>query len=79
LSPVQITAAQLKALGYELGPRQRRSWPGPVTKLERIAAKAGLEGDEYRDLLWTAIQRRRRERGEAWEKLDRTLEMREAL
>jgi hypothetical protein len=56
---------------------KRRSWPGPVTRLERIAERAGLNGDEYRMLLREAIQARLREKGEAWERLDRTLEMRE--
>jgi hypothetical protein len=44
--------------------------------LEVIATRAGLTDAELRALLERQIQRRRRERGEAWDKLDRVLEMR---
>ena len=44
---------------------RRRSWPGPVTRLERIAEAAGFDSEEYRLLLAEAIQARRRERGAA--------------
>jgi hypothetical protein len=71
-----MTAAQLKALGYDIGPRRRRSWPWPATRLEVIAQRMGIDDEELRQLLRDAIQRRLRERGEAWEKLDRVLEMR---
>jgi len=55
---------------------RRRSWPGPPTKLERIAERAGIDGDEYRLLLSEAIQARRREVGAAWEALDKRLDKR---
>jgi hypothetical protein len=29
---------------------RRRSWPGPVTRLEQLAEAAGIDGDEYRML-----------------------------
>jgi hypothetical protein len=36
----------------------------------------GIDDEELRELLQGEIQRRLRERGEAWETLDRRLEMR---
>ena len=56
---------------------RRRSWPYAPTKLERLAEAAGIDGDDYRLLLAEAIQARRRERGSAWEGLERTLHKRE--
>jgi hypothetical protein len=44
--------------------------------LEVLATRARLTDAELRALLGREIQRRRPERGEAWEKLDRVLEMR---
>jgi hypothetical protein len=55
---------------------RRRSWSGPMTRLERIAENAGIDGDEYRFLLADAIQARRREVGAAWERLDTMLDKR---
>jgi hypothetical protein len=55
---------------------KRRSWPGPVTRLERIAEKAGVDPEEYRLWLEAEIQRRLRARGDAWKQLDETLEKR---
>jgi hypothetical protein len=53
---------------------RRRSWPGPPTKLERIAERSGIDGEEYRLLLADAIQARRREVGAAWERFDNLLD-----
>jgi hypothetical protein len=53
-----------------------RSWPHPPTELEVLATRMGIGDEELRELLRDEIQRRLRERGEAWEKLDRTLEKR---
>jgi hypothetical protein len=56
--------------------RPRRSWPYTPTSLEVLATRAGLDDDdELRELLGREIQRRRRERGEAWDALDKTLRM----
>jgi hypothetical protein len=55
---------------------RRRSWPGPVTRLEQLAEAAGIDGDEYRMLLAEAVQARLRERGDAWRNLESTLEER---
>jgi hypothetical protein len=60
------------------GPRQhRRSWPAEPTRLEVIATRANLSDEELRSHLTSEIQQRRRARGEAWDKLDSTLEERE--
>jgi hypothetical protein len=56
---------------------RRRSWPHEPARLEMLATRSGLADDELRAVLEREIQRRRRERGDAWERLDRTLEMRE--
>jgi len=53
-----------------------RSYPHPPTELEQMASRLGIDDDEFRALIHDAIQRRLREKGEAWDKLDRTLEMR---
>jgi hypothetical protein len=42
-----------------------------------IAEALGLQDDELREFLRAEMQRRRRERGEARDGLDRTLEMRD--
>lgn len=55
----------------------RRSYPYGPTKLEILAARAGLDDEELRLLLEREVQRRRREVGESWDKLDVTLEKRE--
>jgi hypothetical protein len=55
----QITAAELRALGYDVGPARRRSWPYPATPLEILATRAGLDDDELRALLGREIQHRR--------------------
>jgi hypothetical protein len=54
-----------------------RSWPGPPSELEVMARRAGVGDEELRELLRDEIQRRLRERGEAWERLDNRLEKRE--
>ena len=59
-----------------VGPSHRRSWPAEPTRLEVLATRAKLDDEELRALLHAAILQRRRERGAAWEKLDRTLENR---
>jgi hypothetical protein len=53
-----------------------RSWPFPRDRLERIAFAAGMDDEELHSLLHDAIQVRLRERGEAWHRLDTTLEKR---
>jgi hypothetical protein len=58
------------------GPPRRRSWPWPPTRLERLAETMGVHDEELRSLLRDATQARLRERGEAWHKLDVTLEKR---
>jgi hypothetical protein len=47
------------------------------TRLELLAVEIGLDADALRDRLRGEIQRRRRERGDAWKQLDETLEKRE--
>jgi hypothetical protein len=42
-----------------------------------VAEELGLEDDELRQYLRDEIQRRRRERGDAWKQLEETLEKRE--
>lgn len=37
----------------------RRSRPGPMTRLERIAAKHGIDDEDFRELLRAEIERRR--------------------
>jgi hypothetical protein len=54
----------------------RRSWPHEPTRLEVLATRAGLDDEELRALLEQVVQHRLRERGEAWAKLDTTLEKR---
>jgi hypothetical protein len=49
----------------------------PPTRLELLASRLDVDSAELRRWLQAEVQRRRRERGEAWEKLDRVLEMRE--
>jgi hypothetical protein len=50
---------------------------GPPTELQMLPARARrAEDDELRQRLRDEIQRRLREKGEAWEKLDRTIEKR---
>ena len=56
---------------------RRRSWPYAATRLEILATRMGIDDEALRALLQGEIQRRLRERGDAREKLDRTLEMRE--
>lgn len=53
-----------------------RSWPHPPTELEVLATRMGIGDEELRELLRDEIQRRLRERGAAWEKLDNRLEKR---
>lgn len=55
---------------------RRRSWPHEPTRLEILATRMGIDDETFRQLLRDEVQRRLRERGEAWDKLDRTLEMR---
>jgi hypothetical protein len=55
-----------------------RSWPGPPSSLEQLATRLGIDDEQLRELLRDEIQRRLRERGEAWEKLDRVLDKRVA-
>jgi hypothetical protein len=54
-----------------------RSYPHPPTELEQLAVRLGISDEELRMSLREQIQRRRREVGAAWEKLDSTLEKRE--
>lgn len=58
----------------------------PLTKLERLVFDHGYHVDQgsfdehcerYREHLRREIDRRLREKGEAWEKLDRVIERRE--
>jgi hypothetical protein len=51
--------------------------PPPPTRLELIAEELGIAPDEYRAWLGAEVQRRLRERGEAWDVLDTTLRTRE--
>lgn len=55
----------------------RRSWPHPPTRLEQLAVRAGMGDEDLRALLHDAIQRRLREKGDAWKQLDETIEQRE--
>jgi hypothetical protein len=57
-------------------PSPRRSWPGPMSRLERLGERAGIDADELRASLHWQIQVRLRERGLAWETLDRVIEKR---
>jgi hypothetical protein len=47
--------------------------PSSPTRLEALAAELGMDADSYRDLLRNEVQRRRRERGDAWNQLDETI------
>jgi hypothetical protein len=47
------------------------------SRLELLALELGVDPDTFRDRLRDEVQRRLREKGEAWEKLDRTIEKRE--
>jgi hypothetical protein len=40
-------------------PPRRRSWPWPATRLEVIAARAGLDDEQLRALLYAEVERRR--------------------
>jgi FKBP-type peptidyl-prolyl cis-trans isomerase (trigger factor) len=51
-----------------------RSWPHPPTELEQLAARLGISDEELRASLREQIQRRRRERSEVSETLERTLD-----
>jgi hypothetical protein len=55
-----------------------RSWPHPPNELEVLAQRAGVSDEELRASLHEQIQRRRRERGDAWKQLDETLDKRVA-
>ena len=57
-------------------PPRRASWPGPMTRLERLAERMGVDSHEYRELLQDAVQGRLRARGAAWERLDNRLDKR---
>jgi hypothetical protein len=59
-------------------PPPYRSWPYPPSDLEVLARRVGISDEELRASLHERIQRRRRERGLAWEKLDRVLDKRVA-
>jgi hypothetical protein len=39
-----------------------RSWPYPPTRLDRLAARMGIEDEEFRELLRAEIERRLHER-----------------
>ena len=51
--------------GIQSEPR-RRSWPHEPTRLEILATRMGIDDEALRALLQGEIQRRLRERGEAW-------------
>ena len=55
-----------------------RNYPHPPTRLEVLAARMGIDDEELRQLLHDEVQRRRRERGGAWERLDHMLDKRES-
>jgi hypothetical protein len=55
---------------------RRRSWPYEPTRLEVLATRLGIGDEELRELLRDEIQRRLRERGDAWKQVDETLEKR---
>ena len=72
-----MTQSELRLPMFSIEPR-RRSWPYAPTRLEILATRTGIDDEALRALLEGEIQRRLRERGEAWNMLYRTLEMREA-
>jgi hypothetical protein len=50
--------------------KRRRSWPGDMTRLERLAEQAGLEHDELRAYLSAEVERRlRAQAGREWVEL----------